>query len=106
MLGPGSTLIHYEPLGVCGIYGAWNYPYVVVLKPLVQCITAGNCAIIKPSEIAEHSGLAVKKFVEKYLDKECFDVVLGGVEVASKLNNLQLDLICFTGSTQVGKIVA
>ena len=35
MLGPGTTLIHYEPLGVCGIYGAWNYPYVVVLKPLI-----------------------------------------------------------------------
>ena len=68
VLGPGTTLIHYEPLGVCGIYGSWNYPYVVTLKPLIQCITAGNCAIIKPSEVAEHSGVVVKKFVETYLD--------------------------------------
>ena len=71
-LGPGTTLIHYEPLGVCGIYGAWNYPLLVVLKPLIQCITAGNCALIKPSEVAEHSALAVKNLVEKYLDTECF----------------------------------
>ena len=72
VLGPGTTLIHYEPLGVCGIYGAWNYPYVVTLKPIIQCITSGNCALIKPSEIAVHSGLAVKKLVEKYLDTDCF----------------------------------
>lgn len=106
VLGPGTTLIHYEPLGVCGIYGAWNYPYVVTLKPLIQCITSGNCALIKPSEIAVHSGLAVKKLVEKYLDTDCFQVLLGGVDVATKLNHLKLDLICFTGSTFVGKIVA
>jgi aldehyde dehydrogenase (NAD+) len=106
ILGPGSTIIHYEPLGVVGIYGAWNYPYVVNLKPLIQCITSGNCALIKPSEFAPASSAALKALVEKYLDNDAYQVLEGAVDVAVTMNRLRLDLICFTGSTQVGKIVA
>jgi aldehyde dehydrogenase (NAD+) len=52
MLAPAKTMVKYEPLGVALIFGSWNYPYVVNLKPLCQAITAGNCAVIKPSEMA------------------------------------------------------
>jgi acyl-CoA reductase-like NAD-dependent aldehyde dehydrogenase len=68
MFAPAKTYIRYEPLGVCAIFGAWNYPWTVCMKPLIQCITAGNCGLIKPSELAPHSSAVVKKFVEKYLD--------------------------------------
>jgi aldehyde dehydrogenase (NAD+) len=72
MQAPGKSLVRYEPLGVVLIFGSWNYPYVVNLKPLCQAITTGNCAVIKPSEMAPASSSMIKQLVDKYLDKECF----------------------------------
>jgi aldehyde dehydrogenase (NAD+) len=105
-LAPARTFVRYEPLGVVLIFGSWNYPYVVNLKALCQAITAGNCAVIKPSEMAPASSAAIKKLVEKYLDPACFAVIEGGIEIASKICNYKWDLICFTGSTPKGKLVA
>lgn len=56
--------------------------------------------------MAPHASACVKKLVENYLDKECFKVIEGGVEIASKICNYPWDLICFTGSTIKGKLVA
>jgi aldehyde dehydrogenase (NAD+) len=106
MLAPSKTKIRYEPLGVVLIYGSWNYPYVVTLKPLCQAITSGNCAIIKPSEMAPHASAVMKTLVETYLDKDCFAVIEGGPEVAMEIQKHPFDLICFTGSTQKGRLVA
>jgi len=106
MLGPGTTLIRYEPFGVVGIFGAWNYPYQLTLKPMVQAITCGNAVLMKPSEISPCSSAVMKKFVDKYLDTSTIQVCEGGIDVAVAFNNLKLDYICFTGSTFVGKIVA
>jgi acyl-CoA reductase-like NAD-dependent aldehyde dehydrogenase len=79
---PSSQRIRYEPLGVALIFGSWNYPYYVTLKPLITCIAAGNCALVKPSELGTKSQLAIKRLVEKYLDNRCYRVVVGGVEVS------------------------
>ena len=68
-------MIRYEPLGVALIFGSWNYPYVVNIKPLASCIAAGNCAVIKPSEMSPNSSNVIEKFVEKYLDNDCFSVI-------------------------------
>ena len=106
LLAPGRTSVRYEPFGVCGIYSAWNYPLVTMLKPVVQCICTGNAAIIKPSEVAPATSAVLKKFVERYLDTDFYQVIEGGIDVAVALNKQKLDLICFTGSTSVGKIVA
>jgi len=106
MLAPAKTMVRYEPLGVVLIFGSWNYPYVVNLKPLCQAITSGNCAVIKPSEMSPASSTVIKKLVEKYLDRECYAVIEGGVEIASKICGYPWDLICFTGSTMKGKLVA
>lgn len=106
MLAPAKTMVKYEPLGVVLIFGSWNYPYVVNLKPLCQAITTGNCAVIKPSEMAPASSTAIKQLVERYLDQECFSVIEGGPEVAAKISGYPWDLICFTGSTMKGKLVA
>lgn len=106
MFAPCKTLVRYEPLGVALIFGSWNYPYVVNLKPLCQAITSGNCAVIKPSEMAPACSSLIKKLVEKYLDSTCFTVIEGGPEIAAKIANYPWDLICFTGSTMKGKLVA
>lgn len=68
LLAPAITKIKYEPLGVCGIFSAWNYPITTALKPVIQCITTGNAIILKPSEIAPATSKVLKKFVERYLD--------------------------------------
>lgn len=99
MFAPARTYVKYEPLGVALIFGSWNYPFVVTLKPLCQAITTGNCAVIKPSEMAPASSAIVKKLVDKYLDTTCIQVIEGGPEVAAKISNYPWDLICFTGST-------
>ena len=106
LLAPATTMIRYEPFGVVAIFSAWNYPIMTALKPLVQCITTGNCAIVKPSEIAAATSSAIKKFIDRYLDPDCIRCIEGGIDVAVKLNEQKLDLICFTGSTYVGKIIA
>lgn len=106
MLAPAKTRIKYEPLGVVLIFGSWNYPYVVNIKPLCAAITSGNCAVVKPSEMAPFSSKVIKDLVEKYLDKDCYAVIEGGMEVAIKISQYPWDLICFTGSTQKGKLVA
>ena len=62
--------------------------------------------IVKPSEIAPHSSAVMKKLIDTYLDSDCYVCLEGGPDVAIAINNLPLDMICFTGSTQVGKIVA
>lgn len=105
-LAPARCEVNYEPLGVVAIYGSWNYPFTVVCKPLTQAIAAGNCCIIKPSEMAPYSSAIMKKLVQRFMDKDCFRVLEGGIPVAVKLNKSKLDMICFTGSTFVGKIIA
>ena len=106
IMAPARSRIRYEPFGVALIYGSWNFPYIVTLKPLGQAIASGNLAVIKPSEMAPASSAAIKKLVNKYLDKSCYEVIEGGPEVAAKIGTYLWDLICFTGSTQKGKLVA
>jgi aldehyde dehydrogenase (NAD+) len=106
LFAPASTMIRYEPYGICAIYSAWNYPILTAFKPLVQAITSGNCVIMKPSEIAAATSAVIKKFIERYLDQDYIRCIEGGIDVAVTLNKLPLDMICFTGSTFVGKIIA
>lgn len=98
-LAPGSTKIRYEPLGVALIFGSWNYPYVVTIKPLIQAIAAGNCAVLKPSEMSPKSSAVMKKLVDNYLDNDCYAVIEGDHTVAAAITSEPWDLICFTGST-------
>jgi aldehyde dehydrogenase (NAD+) len=106
LMAPNSNRIKWEPLGVVLIFGSWNYPYYVTLKPLVQAIATGNCAIIKPSEMSPDSSAAVQQLVEKYLDSRCYRVIQGDVAVSIEITKHPFDLICFTGSTEKGRLVA
>ncbi|CAF0877034.1 unnamed protein product [Adineta ricciae] len=97
--------VHPEPLGIALIIGAWNYPFLVTLTPLIGAIAAGNCAILKPSELAPHSAAIMATMVARYLDPSCFRVVLGGVDQTQALLKGDIDKVFYTGSTAVGKIV-
>ncbi len=106
LIGPAKSRIVYEPLGVVLIIGSWNFPLYTTLGPLIHAIAAGNCAIIKPSEISAHSSNMMKRFIMRQLDMQCFVVIEGQVEVAKSLTSKKFDMICFTGSTDKGKLVA
>lgn len=101
-----SVQIHKQPYGVVLIIGAWNFPFLLTLQPLVGAIAAGNCVVIKPPEMAQASGDLMKQLIEKYLDPECFSVVIAGPKESSDLvNNHRFDLIFYTGGSSVGKII-
>ena len=99
LLAPGAMYTRYEPLGVVAVLGSWNAPFVTTVKPLIQAISAGNCAIVKPSEHSPACSAVIKKICDKWLDTECITVIEGGVSEAVAINKLPVDLICFTGST-------
>ncbi|KAH9418716.1 aldehyde dehydrogenase 3, member A2 [Dermatophagoides pteronyssinus] len=100
-----STYVHYEPLGVVLIISPWNYPLTLSIRPLVGAIAAGNCAILKPSEFAPNYERLLAELLPKYLDPECYRVVTGDASVSSRLLENHFDLIFFTGSPSIGKIV-
>lgn len=97
--------IRYEPLGVVLIIGAWNYPIQLTLVPLVGAIAAGNCAILKPSELSPATAKLLAELIPKYLDPKAYAVVNGAVTETSELLNHRFDHILYTGSSNVGKII-
>lgn len=102
---PGSSWVQAEPLGVVLVMGAWNYPLQVVLAPLVAVIAAGNCAVLKPSELAPASAALLARYVPEYLDPQAFAVVEGAVAESTALLRERYDHIIYTGGGAVGRIV-
>ncbi|XP_028320491.1 aldehyde dehydrogenase, dimeric NADP-preferring-like isoform X1 [Gouania willdenowi] len=100
-----EVYIHPQPLGVVLIIGAWNYPWAVTLLPLVGAIAAGNAAVVKPSELSEHSSLLLRALLPRYLDMELYPVVMGGASETQELLRLRFDHIFYTGSCAVGRLV-
>lgn len=100
-----DVIIFNEPYGVVLIIGAWNYPLQLSLLPLAGAIAAGNCVVLKPSEVAVRSSQLIAELLPKYLDQECYHVIQGGVPETTELLKERFDYIFYTGSTQVGKIV-
>jgi aldehyde dehydrogenase (NAD+) len=104
-MAPATCEIHHEPFGVCLIIGAFNYPIELSLGPLIGSITAGNCCIVKPSELSSACEEILATLLPKYLDTEALQVITGGVSTTSELLEQRWDKIFFTGSPRVGKIV-
>lgn len=102
---PASSTIHYRPHGVSAILAPWNYPFQLALAPVVAAIAAGNCVILKPSEVAEATAEVVAQVIRDTFQEEHIAVVTGGPEVAKELTQLPVDHIFFTGSTALGKEV-
>jgi aldehyde dehydrogenase (NAD+) len=104
---PSVSKILKEPLGVVLIIAPWNYPFHLLVNPLIGAIAAGNCTVLKPSEFAPATDSIVKKIIEETFPKEYILYVQGdGQKVIPELmNNFNFDHIFYTGSTAVGKII-
>jgi acyl-CoA reductase-like NAD-dependent aldehyde dehydrogenase len=105
LMEPGHVRVRRDPFGVTLIIGAWNEPCMLTLAPLVAAIAAGNTAVIKPSEIGEATAAQHAEMIPKYLDPEAVAVVEGGIPETTALLEQKWDLIFFTGSPPVGKII-
>ncbi len=106
VLFPSKGYVAPVPFGVVLIIGPWNYPIQLLLAPLISAIAAGNCALLKPSELTAHCSELMCKLIPQYLPQEVVQVVAGGIEASEQLLELKWDFIFFTGSTQVGRSVA
>lgn len=95
----------YEPKGVCLIIAPWNYPFQLVMSPLISAVAAGNCAIVKPSELSGATSSVINAIISEAFDQSevaCFE---GDANVSTALLSLPFDHIFFTGSTEIGKVV-
>ena len=100
-----SGYIKYEPKGIVLIISPWNYPFQLAIGPLISAIAAGNCVIIKPSEISSDTSRLIEKMIKNLFPENEVTVITGNADVATKLLELPFDHIFFTGSTSVGKII-
>ena len=104
-LFPSSSRVIYEPLGCVLILGPYNYPLLYVLKPLINIFSAGNTAVIKPSEKCPSTSKLIKKLTSKYFQKDILLTVEGDYKQSIKLIKKNFDHIFFTGSTETGKSI-
>ena len=104
-LFPSSSKVIYEPLGCVLILGPYNYPLLYILKPLVNIFSAGNTAVIKPSEKCPSTAKLIKKLTSKYFYKDVLLTVEGDYKQSTKLIAQNFDHIFFTGSTETGKSI-
>ena len=102
---PARSYIIPEPLGVCLVIGAWNYPYQLTLAPVIAAIAAGNTVVIKPSEMSPKTSALMAKLINENFDSGFLKVVEGGIPETTALLECKYDKIFFTGSPQVGKII-
>lgn len=104
---PSKSYIYKEPYGVTLIIGPFNYPFQLVIAPLIGAISAGNTAIIKPSENSRNIALLLEKLINENFPEGYLRVVnpLGEKETVSLLLDKPFDYIFFTGSVRVGKLV-
>ncbi|KAJ7308815.1 hypothetical protein JRQ81_008083 [Phrynocephalus forsythii] len=100
-----EVYIQREPFGVVLIIGAWNYPFSLIIHPLVGAIAAGNAVVIKPSEISEHTAKLFQELIPQYLDKELYPVINGGVPETTEVLKQRFDHILYTGNSTVGRII-
>ncbi|MDJ1091865.1 aldehyde dehydrogenase [Macrococcus caseolyticus] len=102
---PAKSFIKYEPYGTVLIIGPFNYPFQLVMSPLIGALAAGNCAVVKPSEMTPQTSMVVQEILEEVFPPDYVKVVQGEKEVTSQLLDERFDYIFFTGSTKVGQIV-
>jgi aldehyde dehydrogenase (NAD+) len=104
---PSSSYIMAEPMGVVLIISPWNYPFQLLVTPLIGAIAAGNCVVLKPSELAPATAALMKKIIDETFDPQYISYIEGdGATVVPELmNNFIFDHVFYTGSTAVGKSI-
>jgi aldehyde dehydrogenase (NAD+) len=100
-----KSFVLYEPYGIVFIIAPWNYPFQVVITPLIGAMAAGNCAVLKTSELSPSTAQVIQDMIEEYFQEDYVCVVQGDADVAQKLLEQRFDYILYTGSGFVGKMV-
>ncbi len=103
---PAKNRVEPRPLGVVGVVSPWNFPLNLALVPAATALAAGNRVMLKVSEFTPHTSAVLKRLIEENFSPDLFYVTDGGGEIASQFTTLPFDHLLFTGSTQVGKVVA
>jgi aldehyde dehydrogenase (NAD+) len=106
LFGTADSKIYYEPYGTVLILNTWNYPFVLCFKPLVGALAAGNCCVVKPSEVAPTTSKVLADIINTAFDAEYCVAIEGGVDIATELLKERFDFILYTGNANVGRIVA
>jgi len=100
-----KSVVYPEPYGVVFIIAPWNYPFQLAIAPLAAALAAGNCAVVKPSELSPHVSAVIAKLIASCFESRYCAVVEGGAQETSSQLERPYDSIFFTGSERVGKIV-
>lgn len=103
---PARSHIHYRPLGVVGIIGAWNYPLLLVFSPLIAALAAGNRVMIKAPRLVPHTASLLADLLGSLFSGEEVAVLRGGADLSTEFPTLPFDHLVFAGSTRVGRLVA
>jgi coniferyl-aldehyde dehydrogenase len=104
-LRPSRAFYQYQPLGVVGVIGAWNYQLLLTVGPAIDALAAGNHVMIKPSEITPRSAEVIARIVADTFPPEYVTCVTGDAQMASVFSSLPFDHLFFTGSARVGQLV-
>jgi coniferyl-aldehyde dehydrogenase len=104
-LQPSHAFYQYQPLGVVGVIGAWNYQLLLTLGPLVDALAAGNHVLLKPSEVTPRAAEVIAAIIANTFPADYVTCITGGAQVASAFSALPFDHLFFTGSTRVGQLV-
>ena len=104
---PSSSTIIPDPLGIILTIGPWNYPFLLMITPLISAIAGGNTAILKPSDEAIHTGNAIHQIIQETFEESYIAVIqFPGPQVGSEMiEKYHFDHIFFTGSVRVGKLI-
>lgn len=103
---PGRASVRPQPRGVICIIGPWNYPVQLTTLPLAQAIAAGNCAVVKPSELMPETSHVLAELVDFHMDAEAVAVLEGDASTTTAIIESDPDLVFFTGSSRVGRVIA
>lgn len=99
-----SYIVH-EPFGVVLIIAPWNYPFQLLIDPLIGAISAGNCIMLKPANYSKNVTNVIVNMINETFDREYISVYTGGREAIQEILDHRFDYIFFTGSTYLGRIV-
>lgn len=102
---PARAMVLYQPLGVVGILGAWNYPLFLSYAPLANALAAGNHVMLKPSEFAPRTAELLRSIAVELYSPDYVTVVPGDAETGGEFSRLPFDHLLFTGSGRVGKLI-
>ncbi len=102
---PSRSFVVSEPLGTALIIAPWNYPFQLIINPLIGAISAGCTVMLKPSPQAPHTAAVIEKIIQETFPPNFIDIALGDREVNAELLEQKYDIIFFTGGPGFGKVV-